>query len=620
MRICLISMPWQAIDSPSLPVGLLHARLREARPGDEVAEYHAGVRWAEFLLERSGGEITPGDYVRVAEGGIFHGLGDWVFSGVLYADPDWETGRLKRYAERNGVEIGHVLRMRPYAEEFIERAAREVLALDVQLAGFTTTFMQNMPSLALAHRLKRLRPELITVFGGGNCDGPMGHALHRNHPFVDYVVRGEGELAFPALLDRISHGEPPADVPGVCWRRDGESIANTEPRHPIPPAVIPRPDFGDWQSELERSPVSEYVEPQLPLEGARGCWWGEKHQCTFCGLNGSFIEFRSHGADRLWSDMKALAARHRILDIIMVDNIIDMSYFRDFLPKVAEAGWDFRLHYEVKANIHPEHVSLLAEAGAVHVQPGIESLSSHVLKLMDKGATGAINVRLLRQCESHGITVDWNYLYGFPGETEDDYLSVISQFPAISHLQPPAATRITLERFSPYFERPELGFEQRKAAEFYRHVYALPAAELDDLVYMFDTPALGITGEVERRFRAAIAEWRASYPSSRLVAREDAPGELVIEDDRPGWPCRVHRMSGWRAAGYAALERGHTAEALNRELAAAGFDVTAAEAGRWLSGLTADGLVFVDRTPHGATYVAVATHGEPLKLAEGAAR
>src|SRR3954449_11214655 len=122
----------------------------------------------------------------------------------------------------------------------------EVLVGEPDVVGFTSTFMQNVASLALARELKRRRPELTVVFGGSNCDGPMGHALHRNHPFVDHVVRGEGEYAFPALLRHLDEGTPPADVPGLCWWDGHVSRANTETRRTVAPADIPSPDYDQW--------------------------------------------------------------------------------------------------------------------------------------------------------------------------------------------------------------------------------------------------------------------------------------------------------------------------------------------------------------------------------------
>ncbi|MFF4252725.1 RiPP maturation radical SAM C-methyltransferase [Streptomyces sp. NPDC001663] len=609
-----MTMPWHPIDLPSLQVGLLHTLVSRTRPDDEVREFHGSLRWAEFLLERSGGRLRPGDYVRVGSDSIFHGLGDWVFSGVLYDDPGWGSERLRDYAERHAITVGTAREMRAYAADFIAECADAVLADEPDVIGFTTTFMQNVSSLALARELKVRRPELTVVFGGSNCDGPMGHALHRNHPFVDHVVRGEGEYAFPALLRHLDEGTPPADVPGLCWW-DGEvSRANPESRRTVAPADIPSPDYDDWQSALDASPVAEYVHPKLVVEGARGCWWGEKHHCTFCGLNGSAMAFRAKPGERLWSELDRLVRRHRILDVVTVDNIIDMAYFKDFLPRAAASGWDLRMHYEVKSNLTPDQLALLADSGTAHIQPGIESLGSRVLDLMDKGVTGARNIRTLRECENHSLTCSWNLLYGFPGETADDYTSVIDQLPALVHLQPPGgAHRIQLERFSPHFNDPGLGFGKRRPAEMYQHVYDLPEDELADLVYLFDTEDAGIGGEAEARLRAGVERWLTDHPGSRLTFAEDGDA-LLVHDRRVGWPRRTHRFTGWQSAALRRLEDGRSGTALHRLLAEDGHPVPAEELDEWLQQALELGLLFRD----GRTCVSLPTWGEPLRMDDDA--
>ncbi|AYN38909.1 RiPP maturation radical SAM protein 1 [Streptomyces dangxiongensis] len=614
MRVHLVTMPWHPLDLPSLQLGLLNRIVRQARPGDEVTEFHGSLRWAEFLLERTGGRLLPGDCVEVGSDGIFHGLGDWVFSGVLHDDPGWGLARLRDYAAGRDVRIDTAVAMRPHAAPFVDACATEVLAAEPDVVGFTSTFMQNVPSLALARELKRRRPQLAVVLGGSNCDGPMGHALHRNHRFVDHVVRGEAEYALPALLRHLAEGTAPADVPGLCWWDGTTARANPETRRTVAPADIPSPDYDQWQAALDASPVREHVHPKLVVEGARGCWWGERHHCTFCGLNGTAMEFRAKPGERLWAEIDRLVRRHRLLDVVTVDNIIDMAYFRDFLPRVAGSGWDLRLHYEVKSNLTPDQLRLLAASGTVHIQPGIESLGSRVLDLMDKGVTGARNVRTLRECENHALTCSWNLLYGFPGESADDYTPVIDQLPALVHLQPPSgAHRIQLERFSPHFTDPRLGFGKRRPAEMYQHVFDLPEEELADLVYLFDADDAGITGPAERRLRAAVAAWRAGHAHSRLLFEEDGP-DLLVHDRRHGRPPAGHRFTGWRAAALRRLEDGRTVPALHRLLAADGHEVPSGALADWVDEVLRLGLLFRD----GATYVALPTWGEPVRLPEGA--
>jgi ribosomal peptide maturation radical SAM protein 1 len=609
LRVCLAAMPWQALDSPSLPLALLRATCQQA--GRAAPEsYHANLRWAEFLLERTGGDIQPRDVMDVAENGIFHGVGDWVFTGALH-HADFGVEEFARYQRRFGLDPGRAADMRAHAGDFVELVAREILAAKPDLVGFSTTFMQNVPSLAVATRIKKYAPDVLVVFGGGNCDGPMGAGLHRNYPVIDYVVRGEGEVVFPALLDVIERGGQPADLPGVCWRRDGLSIANPEERRPLPPGRIPRPDFDDWFGHLEDSAIEGHIEPKLALESARGCWWGEAHQCTFCGLNGSMIEFRSKSPERFIDELTDLVRRHATLDVIMVDNIIDHRYFTRVLPTIAALGWDLRIHYEIKSNVTLADVAALRDARVAHVQPGIESLSDRVLKIMDKGVDGIRNVRTLRDCESAHLTTAWNWLFGFPGETADDYWPLIRQMPALVHLQPPGTVSpILLERFSPYFDRPEMGFARRRPCKFYDHVYDLSADELADVAYLFDTDYLGIDGEVREALERAIGEWDKRYHDSTLVRVLDG-GVLHIEDRRSGWPERDHHITDpVLAAAYLELEHGRSPAALLRRLADNGMTMSAERLDGWLAELSEAGLVFTE----GARYLALATTSVPVRI------
>jgi len=609
LDICLVTMPWQALDLPSLPIGLLTTVCREA--GRQAPDtYHGNLRWAEFLFERTGGRLAPADYVEVAENGIFQGIGDWVFTGVLHGN-DFGRTAFADYLERYDIDPGRAFDMREHAEDFVDQAAREILDNEPDLVGFTTTFMQNVPSLAVAARIKRYAPSVITVLGGGNCDGPMGAALHRNHSFVDYVVRGEGESVFPALLDAIERGDPPSGVPGVCWWRGGTSVVNPDPRHPLPPGRIPSPDFDDWFDHLENSPIEGYVEPKLILESARGCWWGEAHQCTFCGLNGSLMQFRSKPPQRTVRELTELVTRHRTLDVIMVDNIIDNHYFTDVLPDIAALDWDLRIHYEVKANLTPAQIGALRAARVAHVQPGIESLSSEVLKIMDKGVDALRNVRTLRDCESAHLSTTWNMLYGFPGETDEAYWEVIRQIPALVHVQPPTgANPILLERFSPNFDRPELGFARRRPAVIYDHVYDLPQRELNDLVYLFDTDAAGIRGAVAEALENAVADWENCHHDSTLL-RFESPEGIHIEDRRYGWPQRdYHFEDPMLIAAYRHLEHGRSARAICTRLADEGITFAEPLLAGWIDELEGAGLVFRD----GERYLALATTDLPLRI------
>jgi ribosomal peptide maturation radical SAM protein 1 len=608
---CLVAMPWQSVDAPSLPIGLLKAAAVRAGLAAPAA-YHANLAWVEFLLDRTDGELGPAQYQVVADFGLFHELGDWVFTGVLHDDPDFGIATLREYAAERRLEIDTVVRMRAHAAAFVDLVVADLLEMRPDVVGFTSTFMQNVPSLAVARRLKAAAPGITTVFGGGNCDGPMGAALHRNFGFVDFVVRGEGEQAFPELLAALAAGGSLAGVPGLCWRgRDGAQRCNPAPP-PLPAADIPVPDYDDWFARLEESPVSQYIEPNLVIETARGCWWGEKHHCTFCGLNGTLMKFRSKSPDAVLAELRELVARHRVLDVIVVDNIIDNTYFTTVLPRIAELGWDLRIHYEVKANLRPAEITAFRNARVTHVQPGIESLVSPVLQIMDKGVSAVRNVRTLRDGESAGLTVSWNWLYGFPGERLDDYRPVLRQLPRLVHLQPPdGASRILLERFSPYFQNTALGFPDRTTGRPYRHVYDLDEADLYDMVYVFDTPPRGLTDDEAHELSRLVALWRERYPDSALVRQYDGDS-IVLADRRVGWPAAEYRIDAPElCAAYRALEHGRSVPGLRRQLEADGIRLAEDTLAHWLADLAASGLVFEES----GQWITLATALVPIKVA-----
>ena len=557
--------------------------------------------------------MIPDDYGYVANVGIFHALGDWIFGGALHDDEGFGYQAFLDYLARSRFDPGQVVQMRGLAGDFIAAAAHEIVAAEPDVVGLSTTFMQNVPSLALARLIRELAPSVRIVLGGGNCDGPMGAALHRNYPFIDFVVRGEGEEVFPQLLDAISADQGFAAVPGLCWRHDGTSIANAEQREPLPPGRIPAPDYTDWAEQFEASPIRHYVQPSVILEAARGCWWGEAHQCTFCGLNGSLMQFRSKPADRVIGEIESAVRDYKILDIVMVDNIADNAYFGTVFPRLAELDWDLRIQYEIKSNLKTEQAALLRRAHVISVQPGIESLSSGVLALMDKGVRAPHNVRTLRDLESEQVTASWNWLYGFPGEDPAEYADALRQVPRIIHLAPPnSSSRILLERFSPYFDQPELGFVSRSPAEAYQYVYDLPSGELTDLVYLFDTDELGIDHELVDRLQAAIAVWTRGYRDSSLDRTLDEAG-LRIRDRRVGWPARdVDITDPLLVSAYLHLEHGRSVPRLLAllEPERPGFDRAVVTG--WIEEIDEAGLIWRE----GDHCVTLATWTVPVKVGQ----
>ncbi|MFI6645474.1 RiPP maturation radical SAM C-methyltransferase [Streptomyces sp. NPDC050504] len=594
MNIVIVNMPWALIDVPSLATGILRRTAANAVPDAQVTVVHGNLEYVDWLTERR--EFGLAQFNLLALDSYFSGLGDWVFSSALYDDPEWRVAEMTEEIPLEDADRELSIELHREAPEFIAELTSRILALEPDVVGFTSTFQQNTAALATARAIKRAAPGTHTVFGGANCDGPQGTALHRNFPFVDSVVRGEGEHSFPALLRELDKESPDpavlAKIPGLCWRGADGIVVNDMSTRPLRPAEIVSPDYDGYFARLEASKARDWVEPKLVVEGSRGCWWGEKHHCTFCGLNGSFMEFRSKSPDDFYAEVMRQVERHQVLDMYVVDNILDMKYLSTVLPRLRDSGYDMRLQYEIKSNLRREQLETLYQAGLVNVQPGIESLNSQVLRLMDKGVSGCLNVRMLRDAETVGLSVSWNYLYGFPGERSEDYRPIIEQFPALHHLAPmEGVARIVTERFSPNFNNPALGFHPLKPDAQYRRNYDLPESEMLDFGYLFTAPHQGIDEETSDALKAGGERWQQEHVQCRL-SMIDLADRIVLISRRKDFDWTTLTLRDpFEVTAFRLLDQPHTVPGLVRRL---GGDATEAKVDALLAEWLRLGVVFTD--------------------------
>lgn len=554
-RVLLLSMPMASLERPSLGLSLLKARL--VRDGFDCEVRYLGFRFAEFIgLDR---------YQLLHQGLPYTAFaGDWLFSRTLNGsrpevDAEYVDEVLRKTWQLDEATISGILSIGTYCELFLEHCISTLPLEGCDIVGFTSTFEQNLASLALARRIKQLHPATTIAFGGANWEGPMGRALHEHFSFVDIVCSGEADESFPAVVRAIASGEDVGTIPGIVYRRDDRSVATRAAAPIVDLDSLPIPDYDDHLEALQASPVAADVTPTLLLETSRGCWWGEKHHCTFCGLNGLTMAFRSKTADRVMDEIHELQARYGIQSLSVVDNILDMRYFQTLLPRLAHEAVPISLFYEVKANLRRERVGQLALAGIHHIQPGIESLSDHVLDLMRKGTTALQNIELLKWCREYGIRPEWNMLYGFPGETPADYQAMESLVDAIDFLDPPSGWGpIRLDRFSPYHDDPDgWGLVSVRPLAPYRYLYAAGPARLNEIAYYFDfdyaddrRPA-DYAGQLIDRVR----RWIADGPRGGVWVVDPGPDTArIIVEDRSG-SRDVVELAGWQARLYHACDR-----------------------------------------------------------------
>lgn len=561
-KIALVNMPFSAIYRPSLGLGLLKSALN--RDGHDVQIFNFNLDFAEMT------PLPTYNWVASMASSL---IGEWIFANVLNDLEGGETEFFANYApDAAPHDRENLIAMRNMAGPFLDHCLSAVDWAAYEIVGFTSVFEQTAASLSLAKRIKSRHPEVLIAFGGANTEGEMGLALLQAYPFVDVVCSGEGDVAFPAFVRSLDAGET-TSIPGILKQGVDAVVSHTAMVRKMDD--LPLPDFSEFFEHFMRKSygAEEIAKTNIPFESSRGCWWGEKSHCKFCGLNGGSMTFRSKKAEVVVSEMSSLKKTYESYTsrFYAVDNILDYKYFDSLLPILRDQNMDLDIFYETKANLNRDQIRILRDANIKKIQPGIESLSSSILKLMGKGVSAMQNLQLLKYCKEFGIAPLWNVLYGFPGEDGAEYDRLAQLLPALSHLDPPSGWfKMRLDRFSPYFDRSEEeGIANVRPFPLYGLIHpSISSDQRRDMAYYFDFDYRDgrDPSDYLGPFSQALEAWMTKRGDEYLFS-EVIGGRLYIFDHRPDFPRGIVVLEGVDQLVYQLLDRvqgiGNLHKALN---------------------------------------------------------
>lgn len=543
-------MPLSVPHYPSLGLGLLKPALQAI--GERCDVRYFSLDYVDYVGAESHACLTDVAYY------MAH-VGEWVFSGVAHGQADQAgLGFLvdcfaRDFARFNTAErLAVFLRARGGAAGFIEHCFAAIDWSAYDIVGFTSSFQQTMASLALARRIKEVQPRIMVAFGGVNTQDEMGRALLRHYPFIDAICVGEGDRSFPELVRRWRTGVRLDGIADMAVRTtDAAPVPMAGSTAPVDMDALPYPDYDDFFAQHAASVAGSLHTPAVVFETARGCWWGERHNCTFCGLNGTSMTFRAKSQDRAFDELSYLVRRHGCRDAANADKILDLGYFTSFIPRLAESDLDLTIYYEAKVGLSPDQIGLLARAGIRKVQFGIETFDSDLLRLMAKGTTMLQNIEVLKLCAEAGIFVEWLALSGFPGEQPEQYAAMATLLPKLFHLQPPAAfIRARGDRFSPYAQAPGTYGVSLEPLAAYRHIFQLGDDAIMNLANHFAliSPALAHHDEYVAPAALQYALWQRSKPQSCLWFEHTGEHAVTVHDTRAGEVGTTLGLNGAAAA------------------------------------------------------------------------
>lgn len=561
-RLIVVVPPFASPDRPSIGGHIIAQVATDCGFPAEIL--YANLSFAALLGVR--------DYARLCHTPTGHLIGERIFSRAAYGEAasveldEAADECLREAVADSALDLAALQRL---AEGWTDRYAARLAATPAQIIGFTTTFEQTLASLALIERVKRLAPAKRLVMGGANVDGAMAEGVGRLSTAIDHIFAGESEACFANFLGGVDRGMP---MPRIIVGAANNALD-----------ALPAPNYAAYKIQFAQTVSADRVahgvrsdELWLPYESSRGCWWGAKHHCTFCGLNALGMGYREKKPAKVLREITELAGLHPGARIMMVDNIMPYTYFSTLIPELARAPRGLRIFYEQKANLSFGRMKLLADAGVTRIQPGIESLDTAVLKLMNKGSTLRTNLDCLRYARAMKVDVVWNLIVDFPQEEDSSYEAMAALVPRIVHLQPPSGlSRLSIDRFSPYFDRSE-AFGVCNLRPIPAYAAAHPGlGDTSDIAYHFqgDYPStLRRRPDLVESLGRAVAAWEEAWkdPASipLLEVFQLSPDRFLVCDTRPGAAVDAE-LVGREAARFClagigsgeaetwALERGH---------------------------------------------------------------
>lgn len=601
-KIALINMPFANLSMPSIALTQLKSVVENQLEGQATADvFYLNHDFAHYFGMRLYNTILGAD-------GQNSGLGDWMFRQAAFPDRANNVSLyLSRYfplqnAEMNSLKSS-ILEKRRGLDRFLDSLITKYGLDQSDIVGFTSMFAQNVASFALARKVKEHNPKCIVVMGGANCESPMGQVIVRHVDAVDYVFSGPALKSFPQFVQYVMAGEMGKVnlIKGVFNKKNyifhtGPDAIGEELSIEVPVEL----DYGLFLRTLDENFPNNEIEPILLFETSRGCWWGERAHCTFCGLNGTTMAYRAMSPELALKQFDSLFQfAPKVSRIEAVDNILPRNYISDVLPYV-KTPENMSMFYEVKADLSETDMQVLAQARVRFIQPGIESLATSTLKLMKKGTSAFRNICLLKFCAVYEVEPGWNLLVGFPGEGEDVYQMYVSNLRLLSHLPPPTGVYpVRFDRYSPYFVKAaEYGLELQPL-DYYPLIYPFPDESLAQLAYYFTDTRVGADYAVAvskwiGKLKDAVNGWKNCWGNGglppQLFLRKDGD-ENVIYDSRTG-KANEYSISEVEARMLHSMEvKPKDLVDLGREFADfSGFDAT-----KEMAWLQEKGLVFEEK-------------------------
>lgn len=311
----------------------------------------------------------------------------------------------------------HTLRM---GKSIYEDCAAELSGSKADLICFSVQCTTYPAAVQISRLIKSKQPQTRIVFGGHNASFVDELTLLR-YPFIDTIVRGEGEVTFSELVCEFDHNNDLQHVDGITWRMDDQVVRNPDR------ALI---------DDLDSLPLSDYsfVPPlavyrdacDIPrsiaiLEPGRGC----PHRCIYCSQSLFWRRrARTFSIPRILREMVSLSENFGAECFLLAYDQFTArrSFAEEFCKSLIDAGLNRIPWYCISRldTVDERLLKLMREAGCESMCYGIDSGSKKTLAFIRKDIDSEALLLRVRETTEQQIVPTLSFVIGFPEEQKDD--------------------------------------------------------------------------------------------------------------------------------------------------------------------------------------------------------
>ncbi len=369
--------------------------------------------------------------------GVVESAGRWLNLGLLYM-----AGSLKRAGY--DVELYDAMSLFHTHAEIAARIARQRPDF-VALSAITACYPDACEVIRAA---KEANPRCLTIIGNVHPTFLWREALQENAPYLDFVVRGEGEATLPELLDCLNAGGDLTKVKGIAFRQDGAPFA-TPKRDLIT-------DLDNLQPAWELVRWSDYYyRPKKDsllavVSSSRGC----NQQCSFCSQQ-LFWErsWRGRSPEDFVEELIMLNREYGVNVAMLADETptLDRNRWERILDLLIarRPGIDLLMETRVPDIIRDEDIlEKYRRAGIVHIYMGVEATDQQTLDMFKKDFQVAESKKAIDLVNAQDIVTETSFVLGMPGDTPQ---SIAATLELAKHYNPDMAFFLAIAPW-PYAE------------------------------------------------------------------------------------------------------------------------------------------------------------------------